>query len=205
MASPASPRHRCRRESGLTLMEVLVTLVLISLATLLMFQTLGSYRIAKARVVAQSGTVDRKALLDAWFRESVHGLHATRRVAFKGDARAFEGLSLAPASGATGAGKPVRWSLQERARGEWRIAYAEDGQPHWDVPFADTRAASFAYLDETAKLHDAWPPRLGVQEALPAAVVLRRTAGDGTQRMPVVAAVRGARKPVDRVSELEQD
>lgn len=191
-------------QAGLTLMEVLVTLVLISLATLLMFQTLGSYRIAKARVAAQSGAVDRRALFEAWFRESVRGLHATRRVAFKGTAGGFEGLTLAPASGASGAGKALRWSLQQR-RGEWRIAYAEEGRQRWDLPFADTRQASFAYLDDAGKLHDAWPPRLGVQEALPAAVVLRRTASDGAERTPLAAAVLGARTPVYRVSELEQD
>ena len=201
-ASTTVPR---RPQGGMTLMEVLVTLVLISLATMLMFQTLGSYRIAKARVAAQSGTVDRRALFEAWFRESVRGLHATRRVAFKGSGSQFEGMTLAPASGATGAGRVLRWTVRERARGEWRIAYAEDGKEQWDLAFADTRAASFAYLDAAGKLHEAWPPALGLQEELPGAVVLRRTAGDGSQRTPLVAAVLGARKPVYRVSELEQD
>lgn len=202
---PAATNATRRPQAGMTLMEVLVTLVLISLATMLMFQTLGSYRIAKERVAAQSGTVDRRALFEAWFRESVRGLHATRRVAFKGSGREFEGLTLAPASGATGAGKALRWSLRERARGDWLIAYAEGGTPRWDLPFSDTRSASFAYLDEAGELHEVWPPALGLQDALPAAVVLRRTAADGVERTPVVAAVLGAREPVYRVSELEQD
>ena len=41
--------------SGFTLMEMLVTLVLISFATMLMFQMLGSYRLANDRVRSQAG------------------------------------------------------------------------------------------------------------------------------------------------------
>ena len=57
-------------------MEMLVTLVLISFATMLMFQMLGSYRVARERVQAQAGLIDRQALFQAWFRDSVHGLYA---------------------------------------------------------------------------------------------------------------------------------
>lgn len=191
-------------EAGFTLMEMLVTLVLISFATMLMFQTLGSYRIAKERVAAQSGLIDRTALFDGWFRDSIHGLHATRRLAFEGDARSLAGMTLAPAFSLAGAGIAMRWTLEERRPGEWRIRYAEDGKQRWELPFASTRRARFGYLDEAGKLHDTWPPALGLQEQLPAAVVLRRTDAEGAERV-VVAAVRGSRKPVYSVSELEQD
>jgi general secretion pathway protein J len=186
-------------------MEVLVTLVLVSLATMLMFQTLGSYRIAKERVAAQSGAVDRRALFESWFRDSIRGLHATRRLSFKGDAKELEGMTLAPASSASGAGIAMRWTLVERAPGDWRIGYAEGGEEHWELAFADTVRAHLAYFDENGELHERWPPALGMQDALPAAVVLRRTGGDGVERTPLVAAVRGARTPVYSVSELEQD
>lgn len=193
-----------RRAAGLTLMEMLVTLVLVSLATLLMFQTLGSYRIAKDRVAAQSGTIDRRALFDAWFRDSIRGLYATRRHAFKGDARSIEGMTLAPAFSPGGAGIVLGWSLDEAGPGEWRIRYAEDGKQRWQLALAATRDARFGYLDESGKLHDRWPPALGEQLPLPAAVVLTRVAPDTGERV-VVAAVRGSRKPVYAVSELEQD
>ena len=55
--------------SGFTLMEMLVTLVLISFATMLMFQMLGSYRLANDRVREQAGSIDRRALFQAWFRD----------------------------------------------------------------------------------------------------------------------------------------
>ena len=63
-----------RRPTGFSLMEMLVTLMLVSFATMLMFQMLGSYRIARERVQGQSGLIDRQALFQDWFRDSVHGL-----------------------------------------------------------------------------------------------------------------------------------
>ena len=192
------------RTTGFTLMEMLVTLVLVSFATMLMFQTLGSYRIAKQRVSAQSGMIDRAALFDAWFRESIQGLHATKRLAFEGDARSLSGMTLAPAFSLAGAGVAMRWTLAEGRQGDWRIRYTEDEKQRWELSFAATRRARFAYLDAAGKMHDTWPPALGLQEQLPAAVVLRQTAPDGVERV-VVAAVRGSRKPVYAVSELEQD
>lgn len=201
---PPLTSKRVPGTSGFTLMEMLVTLVLVSFATMLMFQTLGSYRIAKQRVSAQSGVIDRAALFDSWFRESIHGLHATKRLAFEGDARSLSGMTLAPAFSLAGAGIPMRWTLAEGRQGDWRIRYAEDEKQRWELSFAATRRARFAYLDAAGKMHDTWPPALGLQEQLPAAVVLRQTASDGVERV-VVAAVRGSRKPVYAVSELEQD
>lgn len=201
---PAVTKRRAPGAAGFTLMEMLVTLVLVSFATMLMFQTLGSYRIAKQRVFAQSGVIDRAALFDAWFRESINGLHATKRLAFDGDARSLSGMTLGPAFSLAGAGIPMRWTLEERRGGGWWILYAENEEQRWELEFANTRRARFGYLDAAGKVHDTWPPALGVQEQLPAAVVLRQTAADGVERV-VVAAVRGSRKPVYSVSELEQD
>ena len=195
---------RIRAAAGLTLMEMLVTLVLVSLATLLMFQSLGSYRIAKERVAAQSGAIDRRALFDAWFRDSIHDLYPTKRLVFEGDPRALKGMTLAPAFGVAGAGIVMEWSLAEERPAGWRIKYAEDGKQRWELPLATTRDARFGYLDDGGKLHDTWPPKLGVQTQLPAAVVLRRTATDGVVKV-MVAAVRGPRNPVYSVFELEQD
>lgn len=195
---------RPRAAAGLTLMEMLVTLVLVSLATLLMFQSLGSYRIAKERVAAQSGAIDRRALFDAWFRDSIHDLYPTKRLAFEGSSRALKGVTLAPAFGIAGAGIVMEWSLAEERPAGWQIRYAEDGRQRWELPLAATRDARFGYLDDGGKMHDAWPPKLGVQTQLPAAVVLRRTASDGLVKV-TVAAVRGPRNPVYSVSELEQD
>ena len=77
--------------AGFTLMEMLVTLVLISFATMLMFQMLGSYRVARERVQAQAGLIDRQALFQSWFRDSVHGLYAAPKLHLDGSAEQFSG------------------------------------------------------------------------------------------------------------------
>lgn len=93
-ACPA--RGAAGRSPGFTLMEMLVTLVLISFATMLMFQMLGSYRIASERVRGQAGHIDRQALFQSWFRDSVHGLYAAPNLHFIGDAAHFSATTLNP-------------------------------------------------------------------------------------------------------------
>lgn len=186
-------------------MEALVTLMLISFVSLLMFQMLGNYRIAKERVVAQSGSIDRRALFSAWFRDSVRNLHADRELKFKGDTRGFTGVTLDPATGNTGALTEMGWSLRQRRGGGWEMRYSEAGEVQWSAALADDSRVSFGYVDGEGELHDEWPPRLGLAEELPAAVVFRRGGRVGGQLRPVVASVRGSLKPIVAVYELEQD
>ncbi len=190
---------------GFTLMEALVMLVLVSFTSLLMFQMLGSYRIAKERVVAQSGGIDRRALFEGWFRDSVHSLHASKRVAFQGDAREFSGLSFNSASGLPGAAVEFKWLLAQSADGGWDISYAEAGRERWRLPLAAVRSVSFAYLDAEGKSHATWPPALGTHTQLPAAIVLMRTVPASREPVPTLAAVRGPLDPTYAVFELEQD
>src|SRR5690606_14225497 len=150
--------------------ETLVMLVLVSFAVLLMFQMLGSYRIARERVAAQAGGIDRQALFDAWFRDSVHGLRALEGSAFEGDAGTFAGLSLNPLFATRGATVPMRWTLEQAGDGAWWIAYEEAGEPRFRLPLAGTGMPRFAYFDEAGERHDVWPPGLGEQRALPASV-----------------------------------
>jgi len=183
-----------RTRGGFTLMEMLVTLMLVSLATMLMFQMLGSYRIARERVQAQAGGIDRRALFQGWFRDSVHGLYAAPDLRFVGDARGFTAVSLNPLYAPAGSPSGVAWRLREGEDGGTQVAYAEDGRERWVVPIegADAR---LAYLDEDGKESPVWPPARGLvkPEALPAMVVLWRRVGEVDD--PLVAAVLGPLEP----------
>ena len=76
----------------------------------------------------------------------------------------------------------------------------------WNAALADPGRMSFGYVDTDGEIHDAWPPKLGLTEGLPAAVLLRRgTAAGGPRSLPLVASVQGSLKPVVIVYELEQD
>ena len=65
-----------RRQSGFTLMEALVVLMLVSILVSLAFEMLGAYRIAKGRVFESSADTDRRALVQTWFADSVRGMVA---------------------------------------------------------------------------------------------------------------------------------
>ena len=192
------------RARGFTLMETLVMLVLVSFAVLLMFQMLGSYRVARERVAAQAGDIDRRALFDAWFLDSVRGLHPEATTPFKGEATHFTGFSLNPLFAPAGAPVALEWTLEPDADGVWTVSYSEDGKPRWTLPLADTREARFVYVDGAGNPQDQWPPAQGVQSGLPVSVALVQV-GDSVVRTRV-ATVRGPLEPVpDNPFELEQD
>jgi hypothetical protein len=196
-------RVRPRGPAGFTLMETLVMLVLVSFAVVLMFQMLGTYRIARERFVAQSGHVDRQALFDAWFADSVHGLFPDEDERFQGDARRFAGTTLNPLYASPGAPVAVEWSLDRSVDGEWTIAYAEGGQPRWVLPVADARDARFVYLDAAGAEQERWPPPQGMQVALPGAVALVRDTASGERAR--IASVRGPLEARTDPFRLEDD
>lgn len=187
---------------GFTLMEMLVTLVLVSFTSMLMFQMLGSYRIANQRVQAQSGQIDRRALFQAWFRDSVNGLFAARDLVFTGTGDQFRGTTLNPLYEAEGAPTPIEWRLV-RAQGRMQIVYVEDGVRRWSQDLEGAADARFAYVDVEHKQEDAWPPKLGkrTQGELPAIVMLVR---EGEEAQPLAAAVLGPLLPPLRVFGFEQ-
>ena len=158
-------------------LELLVTLMLVSFATMLMFQMLGSYRIARERVQGQSGLIDRQALFQEWFRDSVHGLFIAEGLQFSGERARFRGTTLNPMYAPEGSPTDVEWSIIEQGD-RTVIVYAEDRKVRWQVPLARADVARFAYLDEAGRETDAWPPKQGLVDArpsLPAVVVLTRT------------------------------
>ncbi|MEO5836893.1 MAG: type II secretion system protein [Thermomonas sp.] len=195
--------HRRRHLAGFTLMEMLVTLILVSLTTMLMFQMLGSYRIANDRVKVQAGAIDRTALFSGWFRDSVHGLFIANGLTFTGNADTFSGISLNPLYAQAGTPTPVEWRMVKDAR-QMSIVYAENGRERWRQSFAGGEKIHFAYLDATGKQVDSWPPRLGKRDpvSLPAVVMLVRE-GDAS-KSAIAAAVLGPLEPVIRLTPEEE-
>lgn len=187
-----------RFNRGLTLMEMLVTLVLVSLATMLMFQMLGTYRIANERVQAQSGVIDRGALFHAWFRDTVHGLYTAEGLVFTGAASGFSGISLNPLYGSEGAPMEIEWRIIN-AGNALAIAYLEGGRERWQRPLKGSVKSYFVFLDAEGRIHETWPPKLGehVVDSLPAQIALVRE--DEASEQTMVAAVMGPLEPVVRL------
>ncbi|MEG3191871.1 hypothetical protein [Lysobacter sp. D1-1-M9] len=196
-------RSRASRSFGFTLMETLVMLVLVSLSVLLMFQMLGAYRIARERAAAQAGDIDRQALFDAWFLESVRGLHALEDAPLEGGASGFSAVTLNPLYGSPGAPTPISWELVAQAGADTMVRYHEDGEQRWQLPLRDGQPGRFAFVDSQGGLHDSWPPEQGMQDALPASVAL--LSGAGTEARLRLASVRGPLQPQVVPFQLEQE
>lgn len=190
---------------GFTLMETLVMLVLVSFSVLLMFQMLGSYRIARDRVTSQSERIDRQALFDAWFGDTVRGLYALKTEPLRGEALTFSGISLNPLMASPGAPTAFSWRLDFTAARGWLITYGELGSARWSLPLSDTSEARFVYIDADGKTQDRWPPALGLQNELPQAVALVREDGQGKRKYIRLASVYGPAREHIELYQPEED
>jgi prepilin-type N-terminal cleavage/methylation domain-containing protein len=181
-----------RAERGFTLMESLVVLVLISLSVMVMFQMLGSYRLAQERVALHAGGIDRQALVSAWFTDSVRGLQALEKTPLEGREDRFSGVTLNPLVARAGALTPVEWRIEPGRDGTWSLAYAEDGVDRWTLPLRDAARPRFAYYSRDGRRAARWPPESGFQDLLPGAVALE----DGS-RAQVASVLGPVRERVD--------
>jgi general secretion pathway protein J len=182
-------------------METLVMLVLVALAASLMFEILGAYRIARERVFARAGVLDRTELFGQWFRQSVRGLHAAEDTQFEGTDLAWSGLSLAGLKEGPGIPLNVGWKLEISA-GDWMVAYSERGERIFTLSLADSTRPGFFYMDGQGRRHDRWPPALGLQVTLPSAVGFTR--GDRGDEL-ILASVRGPLAPLPRAFGPEEE
>lgn len=187
---------------GFTLMETLVMLMLVSMAATLMFQMLAGYQAAQRRVAGQAELLDRSALVHAWFVDTARGLHPGPTAPLKGAPEAFSGQTLNPLLATPGAPTRFAWAL-EADGGETRLVYSEGGKIQWSLPLRDAEEARFAYAAPDGRMHDQWPPALGQQQALPAAVALM--IGSGPAERVWLAAVLGPLDPRVDPFELEQE
>jgi len=165
------------RQAGLTLMELLVTLVIAAAATAILGQALTQvYRIEA--VLADERLRGQTVLLPSeWVRQALAGLlpgDASGRGRLRGNERSLEGTTSNPISQEGGGYGTVNL----------RLRFDENsGQTLLEMPVAPDRytallqwpgnSGEFRYIRANGQIEYQWPPPLGVQEALPVAVVIQ--------------------------------
>lgn len=177
--APAGPTGRNRRPpAGLTLVETLVTFVILGFLSTLILQAVGFFaaRYETVQRVHRASTLD--TLQQNWFATTVQGLVPTgltdRRL--HGDATYFEGTTLEPLHAEPGTPVTARWSIEEDA-----VLYTESPAPGedgitWTVR-TDANGSAFEYADSLGNWYDHWPPsteRQSSQPATPPALSTRR-------------------------------
>jgi len=206
---------RSDRADGFTLLEMLVVLLIAGMALALTTQALGQYQRAQTRAVANERAGREYRLSEAWFRDSVRGLYpaapkdaqATRPTTklgmgggapvFEGTAEGFRGVTLAPVL--AGQGVPVLqvWRSVRDRNGVTRLELEEEGKT-LQLSLPRARDLRLHYVDPEGKLHEQWPPKLGVWKQLPEAVLLELIPeAGGTGGALIASAVLGPRDPLN--------
>ena len=168
---------------GLTLLEMLVVLVLVSLLGALLVQGVGFFLGRYAAVERVHRDLSLAALHRHWFVSTVQAMVPSRLEArrFIGDSSSFEGVTLQPLAGEPGMPVRARWSIGGGGVSKV-VAYAEAGGAPWTVLALDGETPAFQYADSTGRWHDRWPiaddgPRSPAPEVIPRMIRLISEAG----------------------------
>ena len=185
---------------GFTLMEMLVTLIITALAVVLMFQALASFNHSRVRISSLEGVRDNKAVMAGWVGDTIRGIVAVDprslavsekgdpELGLTGDANGFSAMTVSPLESGTGMPTVIRWQVDRGPAGDG-LAYREAGRQTLHLPLGES--VRFAYMDDKGKLHSQWPPEVGLQQALPAAIQL--TWSENSQPRVLVAAIAAPR------------
>lgn len=180
-----------RHARGFTLLEALVTLVIVSLIVAVLMQALSQALLMRTSLIRYQRETREAALQEMWFRDTLAGAVADLTDAygpFRGTTTGLSVPTLAPLS--PGGLVRAQWRL-EPVRGGSALVY-EDPRVGATIVFpGPLREASFAYLDREDEWRREWAPAADA-DVLPRAVRLRAIgpASDIDWLVPVVAAPR---------------
>lgn len=201
--------RRTARPRGLTLLELLVTLVIASMVLTVLVQILDQGRQVEQRLERMGEPLAVQEWRLSLLRETVRGLlplHASGPRAFRGDATSFSGDSVHVPSGDGWAARWVRVELKRSADGrgaELLLAVADGSEPpmrlsllRWTEPVA----VRMRYLTEAGELRDDWEPGATNDMVLPRAILIEA----GADRPALVLPIPAAPLPLISLRQLEQ-
>lgn len=177
------PNHQ---HTAFTLLEMLVVLVIISMVTTLLMQSLQYVLDLRVRFVQQLDDLQQGALRAYWFRSSTRallpdfqpspGITQNRPVKlFKGTSRGFSGLTLAGLEAPSGVPTAFAWRLNT-VNGQMQLEYHNEQEQVWPILSWTGLQGRFEYLDTEGEWHDNWPPTFFTRDEpipqLPEAIAL---------------------------------
>ena len=180
-------------QRGLTLLEMMVVLLIAGMAVALGFQSLGQWQRANAAIANIGGAIQQATLTESWLTDSLRGLIPVPEATFEGSTDKLQGVTTLPVQSHQGGATEIQWSIGNEA-GRQHLLLQEGADRRMELPLPGVRSARFAYMDKEGKLHAQWPPKLGLHEHLPAAILLSQDMEDGGNRV-WAAAISGSRNP----------
>lgn len=173
VAPTGRPSSARARTGGLTLLEMLVVMVLVTLLGTLLLQGIGFFT-GKYQVVQRArADLSVAELQQNWFATSVRGLtpYGVEARRFVGNARTFRGITLAPLQAEPGMPVTARWTID--GDDAWALRYAEDGGRPWTVLPENDERLVFDYADSAHRWYDRWPVEAAEGEWTPTYIRLR--------------------------------
>ncbi|MBV8505275.1 MAG: prepilin-type N-terminal cleavage/methylation domain-containing protein [Alphaproteobacteria bacterium] len=189
-------------QTGFTLVEVLVTLVLLSMVAAIVFGSLGQVLEARSRLRPYLDKSEETALVASWFRQTVQALIAdydTGKNRFAASANAFSGLTASPLLGPAGTPTAFTWALNyDPASDLTFLEYREKPSNTVEIARWSGKDAVFSYYGQDQEWRRVWPPTdLDTTTTVMQLPQLVRLGGLPSELFPtVVAAPRAA--PVAR-------
>lgn len=176
----------CRLQFGLTLIEMLVTLAIVSALVGLLSQAMGQlYRIERLLDSGQLAAQNRALRLEQVRIAVEAALPVARNAsnAFAGDARGVSFLSSeVPSIAPTG---PAAMSLElhfdeanQQTQLRARLQVAGRAASTWIVQSWSGRTGQMSYIDRNGKSHENWPASATDTGTLPAALCIDSGAAD---------------------------
>lgn len=185
---------------GFSLLEAMVTLVIVSFVATILAQSLVHLLALRERVRDHDAAARAGLLHERWFRDTVSAAIADEL----GMPGAFEGgpdwVRLQTQNPLRGDGiDVVEWRLAG-APGQKTLEYTQGGQS-WVVVAGRWQEPRFRFLDRKGRWHDAWPVADAKGEYLPRAVSLEAEANSGPTTWLVAMAADGSLPMVLRIQE----
>jgi prepilin-type N-terminal cleavage/methylation domain-containing protein len=186
------------RQSGFTLVEVLITLVLVSMVAAVAFGSLRQVFEARIRLGPYLDRSEQTTLLGGWFRQTIHALIADYddgQHRFAGTATEISGLTASPLIAPPGTPIGFHWSLKyDAAGGVTALEYGERPSQTMQIVRWTGRDGAFAYYGEDQKWHADWPPSdADRSKSVPQLPQMVRLSGAPREAAPmIVGAVRAS-------------
>lgn len=139
---------RCRAQAGFTMLEAIVTLVIVSMLVTVLMNALSQSLSLRTRMLRVQGESRQMLLQEAWFRDSVAGAQPPTRHGeadgFAGDAGGIQFVSAGPLV-AIGSAR-VGWRLQRDGDGGVALHYEDPVSGDLVIVPGPLRGAAFSYL-----------------------------------------------------------
>ena len=150
------------KQTGFTLVEVLVTLVLLSMVAAVVLGSLGQVLNARARLRPYLDRSEETALVAGWFRQTIQALitdYDTGKNGFAASANTFSGLTASPLLGPAGTPTAFAWALRyDAALDLMFLEYREKPHDTLEIAHWSDKDAVFSYYGQDQEWRRVWPP-----------------------------------------------